>query len=239
MNWLKILLFSLSALIAIGVLFLNKTIERPGLTTVIVILIIASIGIGIYLEKQDADEHNNEIKRANSAFKKIDELHAALINEHMQYMKEQFEIQQASGRLMPPYFGDSKEPYKLIFGTNTFINTPNVLIVDGIPLVTMKVKNNILLVSATIYDNKGQVLALMRDNEWIFERTARLKKEVRINSLKIWDENNNLLLDCKLLSNKRIKLNGIFRKDGAEIIATDEGLHVKSSGKTSVGLGGI
>lgn len=80
-------------------------------------------------------------------------------------------------------------------------------------------------------------MALIRDNEWIFERSENLKKEVRINSIKIWGDKDRLLLDCEMLSDRRIKLNGIFRKDGAEIIATDEGTQI-SSGKGGVGLGG-
>ena len=238
MNWLKVVSFSLSAFLAIGMLFLNRTIERPALTVIIIILIIVGTVIGICLEKQDADDYRSQLEKTNNAFKKIDELYATLINQHMQYMKEEFEIQQATGRLIPPIFGGTEEPYELVFGTNTFINTPNVLVVDNIPLVTMKVRNNILLVSATIYDDKGQVLALIRDNEWIFERSVTLKKEVKINSIKIWDDRDRLLLDCQMLSNKKIKLNGIFRKGDAEIIATDEGLHIRSSGEGGVGLGG-
>ncbi len=161
------------------------------------------------------------------------------IKEHLSYQKKQLELELATGKLKPPFSDDTKETYELLFGTNRFLNTPKILITDGIPLVTFKVKNNELLVSATVYDDKGQVLALIKDNECELTRDERLKTERRPNSLKLWDENNNLLLDCELLSNKEIKLNGIFRNNGGEIIAiaTDKGLQI-SSLKTRVELGG-
>ncbi|MDE2215194.1 MAG: hypothetical protein KGJ61_08790 [Candidatus Omnitrophica bacterium] len=161
-----------------------------------------------------------------------------LVNAQKTYMKEQFEIQQQTGELISPSLRTEEGPYQVMFGSNIFINTPNILIVGGVPLVTMKVVNGELLVSAIIYDGDGGVIAMIKDNKWIYQRSKNFKKEVRLNLIKIWDGQNRLLLDCEMLSNTRIKLNGVFRKDGSEIIATDEGLRINSVGKWGVGLGG-
>ncbi|MFA5168782.1 MAG: hypothetical protein WC530_09665 [Candidatus Omnitrophota bacterium] len=196
-------------------------------------IFIVTVILGVVLLVHGLSEKNDDVKFKKTTAEQIDQL----LKAQKKYMKEQFEIQQTAGRLISANLGPDEGPYQLIFGSNSFIGLPNILVVGGIPLVTMKVVNGALLVSTVIYDEEGRVLALIKDNEWIFERSENLKKEVRINSVKIWDNKNRLLLDCEMLSNRRIALNGIFRKDGAEIIATNEGMTIKSSGKSSVELG--
>jgi hypothetical protein len=66
MNWWKILSFSLATLTAICNLFLSK-IERPFLTGLIIFIILAGLGIGIYLE------HEDTVKSVEKD-KKLDEL---------------------------------------------------------------------------------------------------------------------------------------------------------------------
>ena len=160
-----------------------------------------------------------------------------LLEQQEKYLKQQYNLQAATGKLLSPETGRKGEPYRINFGTNIFTNTPDILVVDGIPLVTMAVKDNRLLVSATIYSKEGKILCLIKDNEWVSENKTGLRKESTINSLKVWDDKNRLILDVAILSDRLIKLNGIFYKKGAEIIATDEGLRINSKG-TSVGLGG-
>jgi len=202
-------------------------------------ILLSSIGVWhckSVLNKEKDKKIEELVKGNNELNQRMDRL-AQLVEEQNRYLKEQYEIQLATGRLIPTTLGRDEEPYQLLFGTNIFINTPDVLVVNGIPLITMKVINNTLMLSTTIYDEQGQVLAIIRDNEWIFERTAKLRKEIKLNSVKAWDDKNRLVLDCELLSNKIIKLKGIFRKGNSEIIATDEGLTVNSRGE-AVGLGG-
>ena len=187
---------------------------------------------------KEKDRKIEELVEGNTELnKKMDVLLERIIGDQNQYLKEQYEIQLASGRLIPPVAGRDEGPYKLIFGTNTFINTPSVLVIDGIPLITMKIINNTLLLSTTIYGEHGQVLAIIRDNDWIFEQIPKLRKEIKPNLIKLWDDKDRLILDCELLSNKVIKLNGIFRKGNAEIIASDKNLIVNSRG-SFIGLGG-
>lgn len=101
--------------------------------------------------------HGQLEKRDDAKFKKTTtEQIDQLLKVQKKYMKEQFETQQETGRLIPVVLGPDEGPYRLIFGSNIFINTPNVLIVDGVPLVTMKVVNGALLVSAIIYDEGGK-----------------------------------------------------------------------------------
>lgn len=74
MNWIKLISFSLPAILSILNLF-SKKIERPRLTTFIVIGIITSALLGGLLEYQDVKERVKLKEKESAAFKKIDELH--------------------------------------------------------------------------------------------------------------------------------------------------------------------
>jgi hypothetical protein len=80
-----------------------------------------------------------------------------------------------------------------------------------IPLVTMAINNkNELIVNALIYNEKNKLIGLINNNQWAIE---------------------------EIISDRLIKLNGVFRKSNAEIIATDEGMKINPHG-SGIGLGG-
>lgn len=192
---------------------------------------------GWFVTAKQTQELQNQTEQNTILVNKIDNLTNIILKQQEQYLKQQYDLQEAKGELMSPEPGRTAEPYRINFGTNIFINTPNILVADGIPLITMAVKNNRLLVSATIYDKDGKILCLIRDNEWVLENKFGLRKESTIDSLKVWDDKNRIILDVEAVSDRLIKLNGVFYKKGAEVIATDEGLKINSVG-TSIGLGG-
>lgn len=80
MNWLKIILFVLSAAIAIGGLHLTKP-ERPSLAKILILLIIITTIIGIVLEIEDVREHRRQQSKAEEAYRKIDEQHSAIMEK--------------------------------------------------------------------------------------------------------------------------------------------------------------
>ncbi len=99
MNWWKIVIFGLSALIAIGGLYLTKP-ERPGLAKILIFLIIITTIIGIILEIKDTQEHKLEQFKAEKAYAKIDEQHSvimekdekiAALEEHQRKLKQEVE----------------------------------------------------------------------------------------------------------------------------------------------------
>jgi hypothetical protein len=107
-----------------------------------------------------------------------------------------------------------------------------------IPLVTMAINNkNELIVNALIYNEKNKLIGLINNNQWAIEPMVGLRKESGINWLKVWDSTNQLILDIEIISDRLIKLNGVFRKSNAEIIATDEGMKINPHG-SGIGLGG-
>ena len=162
---------------------------------------------------------------------------ANVIKEFRKFMGEWDRKENSRGKLISPVSDINQKSYTVIFGNNRFEGVRSVLMVADVPLVTMRVEDNKFYINAAIYDQKEQVMALIRDNNWYLETDKKLRKEIGINSLKVWDENNNLLLDCKLLSDHVIKLNGIFRYNGTEIKATDSGIEI--SGRGGYGLGGM
>jgi len=80
MNWWKIILFVLSTLIAIGGLYLTKP-ERQVLAKTLIFLIIITTIVGIILEIVDTQEHKQEQKKAETAYKKIDEQHSVIMEK--------------------------------------------------------------------------------------------------------------------------------------------------------------
>lgn len=71
MNWLKIIVFVLSAMIAIGGLYLTKP-EKPKLAKALFLLIIVSVTVGIVLEVKDVQSKKQQQKKAEAAYKQID-----------------------------------------------------------------------------------------------------------------------------------------------------------------------
>lgn len=87
MNWWKIISFILSAIFAIGALYLTKP-ERAGLAKFLIFIIIISIIVGIVLEIRDVQEYKKQEakttkwrKKTEAAYKKIDEQHSAIMEK--------------------------------------------------------------------------------------------------------------------------------------------------------------
>ena len=73
MNWLKIIVFVLSAMIAIGGLYLTKP-EKPKLAIALSLLIIVSVIVGIVLEVKDVQSKKQQQKKAEAAYKQLENL---------------------------------------------------------------------------------------------------------------------------------------------------------------------
>jgi len=87
MNWLKVVSFCFSGILAICLIFLSK-IEKPLLVTIVIVLILISTGIAIFLEYQDSEEvktkdQNAEKwrKQASESLNKIDEQHEVIMKK--------------------------------------------------------------------------------------------------------------------------------------------------------------
>lgn len=201
--------------------FQTKTeLKSPSLIVILIIFVMG--GFNLFFQLQS----NKENKQTTLKLEQIQK----------QLMIEQYKI--SSGNLFSPPVSRKNEQFRVIFGSNTFIGTPNIIVIDDIPLITMGInKNGELIVNALIYDNEDKLIGLINNNQWVIEPKHGLRKASGINWLKVWDKSESLILDIEVVSTKLIKLNGIFRKSGAEIIATDNGMTINAKG-SGVGIGG-
>lgn len=118
------------------------------------------------------------------------------------------------------YYGDTK----VIFGSNAFIGTPNILVVNGKPVFTATVKNNKLYVSIIIFDKHGDVVAQIENNNWIINKNNYFRIESSKTELKVINQQNEIALHCTALPDGSVKVNGTFYIGGRKIVATDNGL---------------
>jgi len=205
------------------ILYVIQTGHESRKPSNLVIIVMCRLGI-INLYMQISSDRQNEKTRSN-----IETIQKQLMAEQYKY---------SSGKLFSPPISKGSEQFRVIFGSNTFIGTPKLLVVDDIPLVTMAINNkNELIVNALIYNEKNKLIGLINNNQWAIEPMVGLRKESGINWLKVWDSTNQLILDIEIISDRLIKLNGVFRKSNAEIIATDEGMRINPHG-SGIGLGG-
>ena len=76
------------------------------------------------------------------------------------------------------FFIGSYNNLQLRLGHSTFIRTPNILVVDGMPLISIRSDDdNNVIMNAKFYDKTNNLIAEIVENEWI----AHLKKH------KLWD----------------------------------------------------
>jgi hypothetical protein len=119
------------------------------------------------------------------------------------------------------YYGNTK----IIFGSNTFIGTPNILFVNGKPIFTATVKNGKLFISIIIFDRDGKIVAKIEENEWVINKNNIFTMNIKSSEIKIINQYNEVALHCIALPDGSVKVNGTFYVDGREIVATDEGLY--------------
>ena len=125
------------------------------------------------------------------------------------------------------YYGKTK----IIFGSNTFTGSPNILIVNNKPIFTASIKQGIilkcrkkLLVSIIIFDRNGNLVAQMENNRWALNPNNLFKKVTSINEVKVYNQQGELALHCKARKDGSVVLNGTFYAGGRRIHATDDGL---------------
>ncbi len=118
--------------------------------------------------------------------------------------------------------------YKIIFGSNTFIGCPNILVVDNEPLVTCEIgKDGQILVNATVYDEKGKKVAKLVRNSFVFNDKNDYDKTTSPQSLRlIRKSDGKVMVEAKVTGKDTITLNGTFYCREQCIVATDEGMTI-------------
>jgi len=87
-------------------------------------------------------------------------------------------------------------------GTNQFINTPNVLVVDQRRLVSLRKMNDLLFLDADFFNERNQILVSIKENEWYTNIKSAWDIQYRPIHLKIYSAPRNILLELKIVSGK-------------------------------------
>ena len=73
------------------------------------------------------------------------------------------EVDRSSG------FLSLNKEYAFKLGGNTFINTPNIISLNGENLISIRTQHNNLFISLRLYDKKRNLICWMEDNKWWVE----------------------------------------------------------------------
>lgn len=98
------------------------------------------------------------------------------------------------------------------------------------PVISLRSKNNKLLVSAEIRDDKGNLVAELRDNEWALNKNTIFDRNYTNNTLEVRDRNGHIALQVVDFGDV-INVEGIFRcRNGWATVLS----HTDSGGLMSV-----
>ena len=84
-------------------------------------------------------------------------------------------------------------------GTNQFINTPNILVVDQRRLVSLHKMNDLLFLDADFFNKRNQILVSIKENEWYTNIESAWDIQYRPINLKIYSAPRNILLKLKVV----------------------------------------
>jgi hypothetical protein len=122
---------------------------------------------------------------------------------------------------------------KIIFGSNTFIGCPNVLVIDDKPVFSAVIQSGLifkkrkkLLVSIIIFDKDNNLIAQLEKNKWTLNHNKLFKKEIKKNKIKIFNNSGEVALECTAQKDGAVVVNGYFYINGRKFIATNDGLQI-------------
>jgi len=95
-----------------------------------------------------------------------------------------------------------------------FLRSPSpvgVFLSDGnVPILSLKQKDNQLFVTTTIRDEKGEILAELKENEWQINKRNVFDRNMTMNALEIRDQRGNVALQIVHFGDT-VHIAGIFR----------------------------
>ncbi len=113
-----------------------------------------------------------------------------------------------------------------IFGSNSFIGTPNVLTINGKPSIFVENLGDKLYLTADFYDKSGKVVMKIKRNKVILNENNIFKiEEWERNKIKIINQYNEPI---EIIAKKtgELELNGIFYMENQRFEATPDGLKI-------------
>lgn len=138
-------------------------------------------------------------------------LAAAVIGivSYVEYLKDKRQNAQV-GVISSP--ASAQVRYLSVGSTRFRIDSPDgVFLKDGeLPILSLSLKSGKLLVSTTIRDDKGELVAELRNNEWQTNKNSIFDRNYTDNALEVRDQNGKVALQVVHFGDT-IHLAGIFR----------------------------
>jgi hypothetical protein len=60
----------------------------------------------------------------------------------------------------------------VMLGSNTYVNTPRILVVDDLDLIAIKQVDRYPVLNVVLIDRFNRWIGIIEENEWVFDRTA-------------------------------------------------------------------
>ena len=98
---------------------------------------------------------------------------------------------------------------ELNIGSNIIRNTSGILSVQGKEQVSLEIgeRDGQLLLNMDIYDSKGNHIAKLHRNAWVFNDKDRFEITTSLESLKLTDKNSgNIVVEANVVSEEKIQI---------------------------------
>jgi len=127
----------------------------------------------------------------------------------------------------------NKEYPQIDVGGNHFINCQNILMLNDMPLISVRNDNGYLLISLRLFNEDGNLICWMNENRWWVENEEILDFKHSRNGLSITDNDDNRVLELEIRDDlveivgslyllgdvvKMLKDKIIFKKSGNQFI---------------------
>jgi hypothetical protein len=103
------------------------------------------------------------------------------------------------------------------------INNSQFIVIDGHPLVTLKIQNGELLISTKIFDIYQNLLVEIDNNRWWVNPHYKAKLNYDNKGVEVIDDRDNIMFSLDILSNSEIKIEGIYWVGNGFQIFNDNG----------------
>jgi hypothetical protein len=123
----------------------------------------------------------------------------------------------------------------VMLGSNTYIDTPRILVIDELDLIAIRQENRYPILNVVLMDQFNKWIGIIEENEWVFDRTAMWDFEYSTRHLVVRSAPRDVALAIDL-DEDLVKLRGKLFYNGFPVeISPDE---VRYGGKNALTMRG-
>ena len=128
----------------------------------------------------------------------------------------------------------NKQYFQIDVGSNHFINCQNILMLNDIPLISVRNDNGYLLLSLRLFSKSGHLVCWMSENRWWVDNETIMNFQHSKDRFSITDADNLKILDLALYE-KRVEISGLIYLLGDAIELSKNEMKFRNSQNRIIG----